>query len=106
MTWRFPWVPRWVYEQAELRARVAEDRLYAAHKEGATIPPRAPFEPHEPEVIKLLPEKLSAYIENWESPEVRADLEREARRLHYDLNMPEDRVLDLWQARQGEGKPE
>lgn len=93
---KWPWVPRWVYEQAELRARVAEDRLYAAHKEGALIPPRAPFEPREPEVIKLLPDKLASYIENWESPETRADLDREARRLHYDLGYPEERVLQLW----------
>jgi hypothetical protein len=102
---KWPWVARSVYEEALRDKRVAEDRLYAAWKEGNQIPPRDAVTPKTAEPIKMLPEKLHSFVQNWESPEVRADLEREARLLHFDLGMTEDRVLQLWQDRQGGDRP-
>jgi len=51
--------------------QVAEDRLYAAWKEGAIVPPRESVTPTAPKEITLLPEKLRAFVNNWESPETR-----------------------------------
>jgi len=101
MRLRLPWVSRETYEEALRRAQVAEDRLYAAWKDGYTVPARETVVPKEPVLIRALPEKVHAEIQNWESPEVRADLEREARKLLYDLNFPEERVLQLWADRSG-----
>lgn len=110
MTWRWPWVSRDLYEQALavssqfLRDKqIAEDRLYAAWQQGYTVPPRASVTPPEPKEIRLLPDKLHAWIENWESGETRAELEAEARRLHFQMGYPEERVLDLFNARSGDG---
>jgi len=109
---KWPWVSRALYEQVLAASaqflhdkQIAEDRLYAAWKEGHTIPPRAAVERREPDVVTLLPEKLHAFVQNWESPETRADLEREARAL-LKHNFTEERVLDLWAARQGDGARE
>jgi hypothetical protein len=98
---KWPWVRREFYERAEERARIAEDRLYAAHKEGALIPPREAFQPKVPEVIELLPAKLLSYTQNWESVDTRSALEAEAREM-LKLGWPEDRILETWQARTGE----
>ena len=100
MTWRWPWVPRWLYEEAKERARVAEDRLYAAHKDQYVIPPREAVTPREPEVLELLPAALRAEIENWESAETQNGLEGEARKL-LELGWSEERILELWKARTG-----
>jgi hypothetical protein len=99
---KWPWVPRWLYEEAQERARVAEDRLYAAHKDGALIPPREAVLPREPQVLELLPEKLYGYVQNWESGDTREALEAEARKL-METGWSEERILALWQARTGEG---
>jgi len=110
MTWRWPWVSRALYEQALavssqfLRDKqIAEDRLYAAWQQGYTVPPRESVVPKEPQVVTILPEKLNAWVQNWESPETRAELEIEARRLHFQMGYPEDRVLELFNARSGNG---
>jgi len=99
---RWPWVPRWLYEEAKERARVAEDRLYAAHKDQYVIPPREAVTPREPEVLELLPEKLHGFVQNWESADTREALETEARKL-MENGWPEDRILGLWQARTNQG---
>lgn len=100
---KWPWVPRWLYEQAEERARIAEDRLYAAHKDQYVIPPREAVSPTKPVTLETLPEKVAGYVNNWESSETRAALEQEARKL-IELGMGEERILELWQARTGEGE--
>lgn len=107
---RWPWVSRALYEQALavssqfLRDKqIAEDRLYAAWQQGYTIPPRASVTPPEPKEIRLLPDKLHAFVQNWESADVRAELEAEARRLHFQMGYPEERVLKLFEDRQGNG---
>jgi hypothetical protein len=108
---KWPWVSRALYEQvlavsAQFLAdkKIAEDRLYAAWKDGNTIPPREAVTPRIPQTLELLPSKIQDEINNWESPEVRADLDREARRLLFDLKFPEDRVIELWKMRQGDGQ--
>lgn len=98
---KLPWVGRDLYEQALHDKRVAEDRLYAAWKEGYQIPPRATVEPEAPKVIELLPDEVRRYVENWESPEVRRELEAEARKMIFDLGMTEERVVALFTERQG-----
>jgi hypothetical protein len=99
---RLPWVPRWLYEETKERARIAEDRLYAAHKDGAIIPPREMMMPGKPVVLEALPAKVAGYVQNWESVETRQALDQEARKL-MELGMTEDRIIELWQARTGEG---
>lgn len=99
---RLPWVPRWLYEEARERARVAEDRLYAAHKDQYVIPPREAVTPAKPVILETLPEKVAGYVNNWESVETRQALEQEARKL-LELGMGEERIVELWQARTGEG---
>lgn len=59
------------------RAELAEDRLYAAWKEDYAIPAR-PVEP-EPVVIEPLPEMLQTLVNDWDSPDTRATLERAMR---------------------------
>lgn len=105
---KWPWVSRALYEQALAVSaqflqdkKIAEDRLYAAWKENFTIPPRESVGPPKPREITLLPEKLHAFVQNWESPETRLELEAEARRLHFDMKYPEDRVLEIFEARSG-----
>jgi hypothetical protein len=101
--WRWPWVPRWLYEEAKERARIAEDRLYAAHKDQYVIPPREAVTSAEPKVLETLPEKLRGFVNNWESSETRQALEQEARKL-LEVGMGEERIIELWQARTGEGE--
>ncbi|HKR57169.1 MAG TPA: hypothetical protein VJS20_12785 [Gemmatimonadales bacterium] len=103
---KWPWVSRAALEQTQsLLAeavrdrRIAEDRLYAAWKDGNTIPPRESVTPQPPKEIHLLPDTLRDYIGNWESPEVRMELEAEARRMHFELGYPEDRVIETFQRR-------
>jgi hypothetical protein len=110
---KLPWVPRALYEQALVvsaqflrEKQIAEDRLYAAWKDGFTVPPRESVVPKEPTILRILPEKLHAEVNNWEDSGTRADLEREARRLHFDLGFTEERVLELWKARNGGGEAE
>ena len=111
MTW--PWVSRHRLELAErllseaVRDRkVAEDRLYAAWQTGALqVPPRGSVLPPEKKVVQILPDKLREYVENWEDPVTRMEVEAEARRLHYDLGQPEERVLDLFKQRSPEPEP-
>jgi len=82
--------------------QVAEDRLYAAWKEGAVVPPRAAVT-DMPKVVQVLPDKLHDFVSNWESPDTRAELEAEARRLHFQMGYPEERVLKLFADRSGNG---
>jgi len=103
---RWPWVARTRLDevkaaliQAVAEKRIAEDRLYAAWKDGYTVPPRESVVPAAPKEIRLLPEKLNGFVQNWESAEVRQELEGEARRLHYDLGWDEERVIALFRAR-------
>jgi len=110
MAVKWPWVSRALYEQALAVSaqfladkKIAEDRLYAAWKDGHTIPPREAVTPREPVVLQALPEKIAGYVNNWESAETRGELDREARRLLFDLHFPEERVLELWQQRAGNG---
>jgi hypothetical protein len=107
---KLPWVSRALYEQALAASaqflhdkQVAEDRLYAAWREGAQVPPRASVEPPAPREVRVLPDKLHAWIQNWESADVRGELETEARRLHFEQGYPEERVLALFEARSGNG---
>lgn len=111
MALRWPWVSRARLDMALAASaqflhdkQIAEDRLYAAWKDGHTIPPRASVLPPEPQVVTLLPDKLRAFVENYESPETRAVLETEARRLHFDMGYPEERVLELWNAQNENGE--
>ena len=103
---KLPWVARERLEAAERRAQIAEDRLYAAWKEGHTIPPRESVTQRDSEIIQALPDKLLGYINNWESAETRYDLEREARRLHFEMSFPEERVLELWKRRDNPNEEE
>lgn len=103
---RWPWVRRTELERVErllaeaIRDRkVAEDRLYAAWREGLTVPPRETVIPREPKSVAILPDKLREYVENWEDPLVRMEVEGEMRRLHYELGYPEERVLETVQRR-------
>ena len=98
---KWPWVSRECYDEVLRRAQVAEDRLYGAFKDGYTIPPRATVEQKSPEVLELLPAKLLDFVNNWESPEVRGELDREARKL-IELGLGEDRIMDLWKRRSGQ----
>jgi hypothetical protein len=85
--------------------QIAEDRLYAAFKEGYQIPPRQSVEAPQPKEIRILPDKLHAFVNNWEGADTRAELEAEARRLHFEMGLPEDRVLQLFEQRNGDGAP-
>jgi hypothetical protein len=100
----WPWVSRERLDDCERRARIAEDRLYGAWKEGAQIPPRAAVEPTVKEV-RLLPEKVLRFVQNWEDPQTRADLEREAR-VMLEQGLSEERIVAVWEARQGDGRRE
>lgn len=102
---KLPWVPRWLYEETKERARIAEDRLYAAHKDGFMVPPRETVLPRVPDVLTLLPEKLYGFVQNWESGDTREALETEARKL-MENGWSEDRILTLWQDRTGEVQTE
>lgn len=109
---KWPWVSRRALEAVEAALaqalqdkRIAEDRLYAAWKDQNIIPPRESVLPRPPVEIKLLPEKLDRYVQNWESAEVRQEIAAEVRRLHYDLHYPEDRVIELIEARRDGGSP-
>lgn len=83
-------------ERARRDKQIAEDRLYAAWKEGGiAVPTREAVIPQSAKPIELLPDKLRDYVNNWESPDVRAELEGEIRRLHFELSWPEERVLQL-----------
>ena len=107
---RWPWVARTRLDevkaaliQAVAEKRIAEDRLYAAWKDGYTVPPRESVVPAPPKPVQLLPPELAGYVQNWESAEVRQELEAEARRLHYDLGYDADRVIALFEARRNGG---
>lgn len=98
---RSPWVSRALLEatlaeldRARTDKRIAEDRLYAAWKEGYQVPARSVVAPEPPKPIELLPEALRGYVENWESSQTRAELETEIRRL-LELGWPEERILKL-----------
>jgi hypothetical protein len=84
------------YFQNEIR--VANDRLYASVKDDRIIPPRELVEPPKPRPVTLLPEKVAAYIGNWESAETRAELTTEATRL-IEQGYSEERIVALFEAR-------
>lgn len=105
---RFPWVMRSLLDatlaeldRARQDKRIAEDRLYAAWKEGYQVPSREAVTPQPPKVVEILPELLRAYVENWESPETRAELETEIRHLQ-EIGWPEERILTLLRDRSPE----
>lgn len=67
------------YLRAELR--IAQDRLLHAWRDDrAVIPPR----PVEVEPQKPLPPELQELVNEWESPQARADLETRLRGLYFD----------------------
>lgn len=68
----------WLTRGVEARALLAEDRLYAAWKEGADIPPR-PVESEEVDTSPL-PGQLQVIVDDWDAPETRAVLEHAIRR--------------------------
>lgn len=59
--------------------RIAHDRLYGAWQAGAQIP-AAPDEEPRLELVPLPPE-LQALVDEWSSPDVRAQVEVQIRRL-------------------------
>lgn len=63
---------------------VANDRLHAAWKDGAVIPPR-PSEPLPPP--PALPPALQEVVDEWEDPSVRADVEARLRHLHFEQKL-------------------
>lgn len=65
-------------DRSRTAEQVAADRLLAAWKEGAVVPPRPPAEP-----IKLLPlpEALQEEVNQWSDPEVRSEVEAKIRKL-------------------------
>ena len=71
---------------------VAADRLLAAWKEGAVVPPRPPAEPFRQ---LPLPEALREEVDQWADPEVRAEVEAKIRKLQAEGLAQEAIILKL-----------
>jgi hypothetical protein len=80
---------------AQAAERTATDRVVAAWRAGATIPPRPadPLPPPEP-----LPELVAEAVAEWDDPQHRLDLETEARQ-QLALGRTPDAILRAWENR-------